>query len=458
MVDLSSLWLAYTWIIIMSVFSQSPTYNLKVALKKTGLKADVLRAWERRYDLPRPHRTPGGHRLYSENDIETVKWLRSRQSEGLTISRAVKLWNELLLEGQDPLAEGSTAFASPAPNQLPLPETRIDILRHTWVEAALAFNSAEAEDTVSQAFGIYPIERVCVEILQQGINEIGNAWYQGKATIQQEHFATAFASQRIETLISTSPTPTRTQTIVVGCPPGERHSFPALLLTLFLRRKGMDVIYLGADVPIIQMKETINAIQPKLIILAAQLLVTAASLQFSAIALQGQPIPLAYGGLIFNRVPRLRECIPAHFLGETLEESIQKIEWLVVTPVPYPTSGQVKLIHHKLVSIFQDKRPLIKYRLMEILPQGSLPAEYLDEANTYFGDGLAAALSLDDMDLFTPDLDWLVHLLAHRRYPSGSFVRYLTAYRQASAEVLGKDGAPITDWIGRYLAKILESL
>ena len=45
------------------MISQSPAYNLMVVLKETGLKADVLRAWERRYQLPSPQRTPGGHRL-----------------------------------------------------------------------------------------------------------------------------------------------------------------------------------------------------------------------------------------------------------------------------------------------------------------------------------------------------------------------------------------------------------
>src|SRR5512141_2996115 len=84
--------------------STTPAYNLKVVLKETGLAADTLRAWERRYGLPVPQRTPGGHRLYSERDIHTIKWLTSRQAEGLSISRAVDLWNEQIASGSDPLA------------------------------------------------------------------------------------------------------------------------------------------------------------------------------------------------------------------------------------------------------------------------------------------------------------------------------------------------------------------
>ena len=57
------------------MYSTTPAFNLKVVLKETGLGADTLRAWERRYGLPVPNRSAGGHRLYSQSDIETIKWL-----------------------------------------------------------------------------------------------------------------------------------------------------------------------------------------------------------------------------------------------------------------------------------------------------------------------------------------------------------------------------------------------
>src|SRR5512145_2746366 len=84
--------------------STTPAFNLKVVLKETGIAADTLRAWERRYGLPMPQRSAAGHRLYSQRDIETIKWLLKRQAEGLSISRAVDLWNEQMASGSDPLA------------------------------------------------------------------------------------------------------------------------------------------------------------------------------------------------------------------------------------------------------------------------------------------------------------------------------------------------------------------
>src|SRR5215216_4343739 len=135
--------------------STTPAFNLKVVLKETGLNADALRAWERRYGLPVPQRTAGGHRLYSQRDIETIKWLMKRQQEGLSISHAVDMWNERLASGADPLAE-SAQKASFSPVVLPVPyqspDTTIDMIRAQWIQACLEFSESVAEQTLNQAF------------------------------------------------------------------------------------------------------------------------------------------------------------------------------------------------------------------------------------------------------------------------------------------------------------------
>ena len=88
---------------------KTPTYNLKAVVRETGLKPDTLRAWERRYGVPAPQRTESGHRLYSQHDIDTLKWLLLRQSEGMSISRAIELWRRMEEEGADPLVpQGSS--------------------------------------------------------------------------------------------------------------------------------------------------------------------------------------------------------------------------------------------------------------------------------------------------------------------------------------------------------------
>ena len=50
-----------------------PAYNLKAVVKETGIKPPTLRAWERRYGFPNPARTEGGHRQYSQSDIDALR-------------------------------------------------------------------------------------------------------------------------------------------------------------------------------------------------------------------------------------------------------------------------------------------------------------------------------------------------------------------------------------------------
>src|SRR5690242_18230910 len=75
----------------LAQLSTSPVFNTKAVARETGVPADTFRAWERRYGVPRPQRTAGGHRLYSERDIAIIRWLRDRTDEGVNISHAVML-------------------------------------------------------------------------------------------------------------------------------------------------------------------------------------------------------------------------------------------------------------------------------------------------------------------------------------------------------------------------------
>ncbi|MEN6522449.1 MAG: MerR family transcriptional regulator, partial [Anaerolineaceae bacterium] len=174
------------------MISKIPIYNLNAVCRETGLKADVLRAWERRYKLPMPQRSTGGHRLYSQYDIEIIKWLQARQGEGLSISRAVELWMEIIEAGRNPFADYSSVI-TPANTPLPAADTRIDIIRSQWLDACMNFDNEKAEDILNQSFALYPVEVVCTEVLQQGLKTVGDLWYSGKASVQQEHFASALA-------------------------------------------------------------------------------------------------------------------------------------------------------------------------------------------------------------------------------------------------------------------------
>src|SRR5512134_2124913 len=53
----------------------------------TGVHAVTLRAWERRYGLVRPARTPKGHRLYSHQHVERIRRVLALMDRGVPIGR-----------------------------------------------------------------------------------------------------------------------------------------------------------------------------------------------------------------------------------------------------------------------------------------------------------------------------------------------------------------------------------
>ena len=420
--------------------STTPTYNLKAVLKETGLAADTLRAWERRYGLPMPDRTPGGHRLYSQRDIETIKWLMAKQGEGLSISRAVDMWNELSASGRDPLP-------APIPQMTPIPGANLDAVRQSWLDACLDFNEGGAEQILNQAFAVYPLETVCIEVLQRGLSEIGEMWYHAQTTVQQEHFASALAQRRLDALIAAAPPPTRPQTILTGCTPNEQHTFTLLLFSLLLRRRGLRVVYLGANVPIQRFNETLKSVNPHLLILSTQQLQTANGLRETAEQLRVSKTPIAYAGRIFNLLPELRKRIPAHFLGESIQEAVQSVETLLTTEVPLERVEPVTEQAAELSRAFLRSQPMIDvYSLTETIKIG-IPSNFSLVAIQQLGNNLASALALDSLDALHIEMDWIRGLLKeHDQHPEilGDFI---TAYANSVRSAMGAQGQPISDWL-----------
>lgn len=425
----------------MSIVHDTPTFNLKAVVQETGLKPDTLRAWERRYGLPQPERTPGGHRLYSEHDIDTLKWLIARQEEGLSISRAVALWEEIAGEGRDPLVEyGEPEKDTTLPTPLDVGETLIQ-LRSSWINYCLDFDEQKAEYALAQAFAVYPPETVCLELLQKGLAEIGVLWYEGKATAQQEHFASALAIRRLEALLTASPLPTRPGRILTGCPPEEEHVFSPLLLTLLLRRRGWDVVYLGANIPLERMERTISLNKPRLAVLSAQTLYAAASLLQMGELLYQEGVPLAFGGLIFNSIPRLSDRIPGHFLGRTLQHAPHVIEKIMASPTLIEATDKPTPAHITSLNEYRENQSQIEAAMWRMMNHGQLTHAELRRANLNISQDIAAALMLGDMSLLGYNLEWLQGLMTNHNYTMDHepLKTYIEAYHQATRSTLGAD-------------------
>jgi DNA-binding transcriptional MerR regulator len=449
----------------MTMSDKTPTYNLKAVVRETGLKPDTLRAWERRYGVPAPQRTDSGHRLYSEHDIDTLKWLLDRQNEGMSISRAIELWNRLESEGSDPLlatiTPGAHRHVEPRSAPAPLDHATLgngDVvagLRDAWVNACLAFDEFHAEQLLAQAFAVFPIEVVCIDLIQRGLAQIGDSWYRGKITVQQEHFASALALRRMEALLTSTPAPTRPGRIIVACPPEEEHTFVPLMLSLLLRRRGWDVVYLGANVPLRSLESTLSAVRPSLVVLTAQQLYTAASLLEMAEVLFHERVPVAFGGLIFTQAPDLHQTIPGYYLGDRLDQATAMIEQVMTSLRPQPAQRLIPYDHKEAQDVFRANQAQIEAHVWAVM-EDQIPKRHLAMANQSMGRNITAALALGNMNYIDPDIDWVEGLLVnHYEMPPEALDAYLEAYADAVSATLDPRGAPVVGWFARLLGRQL---
>ncbi|MBK8987082.1 MAG: MerR family transcriptional regulator [Chloroflexi bacterium] len=439
----------------MNISDSSPAFNLKVVIQETGIKPHTLRAWERRYGLPQPGRTSGGHRLYSQRDIEVVKWLMARQEEGLTISRAAELWLSLVSKGEDPLIVVSYQIEE-RPVYTEHAGTLHSILQE-WVNSCLNFDETAAERVLAQAFAMYPVKMVCLEILQKGIAQIGDLWYENKASVQQEHFASALAMKRLHALLAATPIPNRIGRIMIAAPPHEEHAIPLLLLSLLLRHRGWRVIYLGANVPTSRLEATVDLIKPDLVVLAAQQLSTVASLLEVAQVLHKKEVRVAYGGLILNRAPSLRQRIPGYFLGENLEDAVQTISQIMTFNPPMPAPEPTPKVYERALSHYVNRYPLIEMDAWQEISTHGIPYAYVSDTNMRLSGAIIAALSLGEIKSINTEINWTHQLVRNYGISSDWQIEYFTAYCRAVDKHLNGNGLVIVECLNDVISSMVHS-
>ncbi len=219
--------------------TDEPFYNIKAVSQATGIELVTLRAWERRYGVPEPNRSEQGYRLYSDRDIAVLRWLQLRIVEGLTIKRAIGL-----LHSQLPQAEV-------LPMTIPVAldtGASFEKLVGTLLDAAQSFDARAAQMAVAQSFALFPVEDACIHVLLPVLALIGDRWRLGQISLQAEHFITNLIRQHLLALGAAMPPASRDGCAVLGCVAGDWHEIGILTLSLFLRRQGWNVVYLGQAV------------------------------------------------------------------------------------------------------------------------------------------------------------------------------------------------------------------
>lgn len=180
-----------------------------------------------REGLIQPERTPGGHRLYSQANIDTVRRIKEWQRDRLSLSEIRER-----LEALDTL---------PAHEEI----------ARRFVEMAAEGDTLEARRTILMAFeaGI-PLHEIYGGILRPALYDVGQRWESGAIGVGQEHEISAVVRDIIGEMASHTTRPSDPAgTILAACVAGEFHDLGLRMVSHLLEADGYAVHFLGANVP-----------------------------------------------------------------------------------------------------------------------------------------------------------------------------------------------------------------
>ncbi|RIK37781.1 MAG: MerR family transcriptional regulator, partial [Chloroflexi bacterium] len=219
--------------------NREPLYNTRAVAQQTNVPPDTFRAWERRYGIPRPFRTSGNQRLYSERDIGVVAWLRDRTAEGMTISQAVQ---RLRLEHPDILRDATSAPEYGGDERAPNASSRLEELQQRLVDALMDFDDFGSDRILDETIAQFSVEEACLSVIRPALCDIGDRWERGEIPAGLEHFATRVIMRRLSLIFNMVGGVSGRGKVVAVCAPGEEHEVGLMMLSIFLGRRNWRVI------------------------------------------------------------------------------------------------------------------------------------------------------------------------------------------------------------------------
>jgi DNA-binding transcriptional MerR regulator len=212
---------------------------------RVGVAAVTLRAWERRYGLLRPGRTPAGYRLYTPLDEQRVRAMQAHMAIGVAAAEAAEL------------AIRDVAGDAVAPE-----ESRAELLR-----AVAAYDARGVDSVLARVLADGRVAALR-DVVLPAMASVGDEWARRELSVGQEHLCTHLVERRLLALASAwneGPGPLA----LLACPSGERHSLGLVCFGLALADHGWRVSYLGADTPVSDVREAGDRLGPQLVVLAA---------------------------------------------------------------------------------------------------------------------------------------------------------------------------------------------
>jgi DNA-binding transcriptional MerR regulator/methylmalonyl-CoA mutase cobalamin-binding subunit len=225
----------------------SAQYLIGTVSKRSGVKSDLVRAWERRYQAVTPTRTAGGHRVYTDQDIARLKLLNQATGHGHSISQIA----QFSLDELKKLLQQEDAYSQISHTALMTGDKKF--LAEDYIEkcyaTVLAFDARALESHFENAIVELGSEAFIEELLTPLLTRIGERWKTGELRPIHEHMTSSVIRSLTYILRNNNPSPDNAPRMIVSTPIGQLHELGALLAAIMAELNGWQVTYLGANLP-----------------------------------------------------------------------------------------------------------------------------------------------------------------------------------------------------------------
>lgn len=218
-------------------------YSIKDLEHLSGIKAHTLRAWESRYGIIEPRRTPTNIRYYVDDDLKRILNVAVLVKGGMRISNVARMSPEELRSAVIDAGRYQGNY-----------ESQINALKISMLE----FDEYLFDSIFNKCLIQFGTDETLTKILAPFIYEIGTLWQTGAITVANEHFISSMVKQKLFSIIDQTilpPPKEKRKGFILYLPSGELHELGLLYLYYFLKKRGHRVIYLGQSVPMEYLRE-----------------------------------------------------------------------------------------------------------------------------------------------------------------------------------------------------------
>ena len=280
----------------------------------TGVNSVTLRAWERRYDLVKPVRTPKGHRLYTMADVDLIQQVVSLLDNGMSIGQVRQV------------LDADQARPEPA-RELPFDFGPWPGYQDRLLRAIAAFDDGELHEIYNEMLSLYPVDIVTSRLIVPLLRALGERWAQGLGSIAEEHFFSVFLRNKLGARFHHLNRDRQGPRLLAACLPGEQHEVGLLLFALAALDRDYRVVLLGPNTPLPELPPVVGRTAIQAIVLAGSADIAATVIeQDLPLLCRAVAMPVFVGGRVVNRHPDAIVTAGAIPLGDDLNAALRGID------------------------------------------------------------------------------------------------------------------------------------